>query len=37
MAAPGNSRTVTTEASWVVLRSRSVRMYSRAPEMTPVS
>ena len=37
MAAPGNSSTVTTDASWAVLRSRSVRMYKSAPEITPVS
>ncbi len=36
-AAPGNSRQLTTVASPNALSPRSSFMYSRAPEMTPVS
>ena len=36
-AAPGNSSALTTSASWVVVSPRSSFMYSRAPEITPVS
>ena len=36
-AAPGNSRALTTRASCVVVSPRSSFMYSRAPEITPVS
>ena len=37
IAAPGNSSELTTIASDVVVSVRSSFMYSRAPEMTPVS
>ena len=36
-AAPGNNNELTTSASVNGVRSRSVFMYSNAPEITPVS
>lgn len=36
-AAPGKRRELTTAASCRLLIPRSSRMYSKAPEMTPVS